>query len=335
MKPAPIFLLRGSDAVLLSEACTQTVAKLVAGGDRSLMVDEFSGSDYPLAAVVDAANTPPFLTERRVVVMRHGARFSKADDLASLLDYLRAPSPTTSMVVVWEKAPEQTQQPTVPKKLVEAVQGAGGEVVLAEAPTGKARGAWLEDRFAEAAVKLDAPARALVVNRVGEDLRELSAIFDRLAAAYGEGARLGSEEVEPFLGEAGAVPPWELTDAIDRGDAARAIERLHRMLRAGERHALQMMATLQTHYTRMLRLDGAPVRSEREAAELLGIRGSTFPARKALEQARRLGHGGVARAVTLLAQADVDLRGAQAWPPELVLEVLVARLARLSAASRR
>jgi hypothetical protein len=31
-----------------------------------------------------------------------------------------------------------------------------------------------------------------------------------------------------------------------------------------------------------------------------------------------------------LADADLDLRGRRAWPDELVLEVLVARLARLS-----
>jgi DNA polymerase III subunit delta len=34
--------------------------------------------------------------------------------------------------------------------------------------------------------------------------------------------------------------------------------------------------------------------------------------------------------VRLLSEADVDLKGAKAWPDELVLEVLVARLARLS-----
>jgi DNA polymerase-3 subunit delta len=56
---------------------------------------------------------------------------------------------------------------------------------------------------------------------------------------------------------------------------------------------------------------------------------STFPARKAMQQGRRLGTAGVSRAVGLLAQADLDLRGARAWPDELVLEVLVARLSRL------
>jgi hypothetical protein len=34
--------------------------------------------------------------------------------------------------------------------------------------------------------------------------------------------------------------------------------------------------------------------------------------------------------VELLAEADVDLRGARAWPGELTMEVLVARLTTLA-----
>jgi hypothetical protein len=63
--------------------------------------------------------------------------------------------------------------------------------------------------------------------------------------------------------------------------------------------------------------------------------GSTFPARKALLQARRLGHAGVARAILLLADADLALKGTIEWSPELILEVLVARLAAMSRAGSR
>jgi DNA polymerase-3 subunit delta len=80
----------------------------------------------------------------------------------------------------------------------------------------------------------------------------------------------------------------------------------------------------------MLRLDGAEVAGEKQAAELLGMKGSTFPAKKALGQARRLGHERIVRAIDLLAEADLDLRGGKAWPDQLVLEVLVARLATMS-----
>jgi DNA polymerase-3 subunit delta len=56
---------------------------------------------------------------------------------------------------------------------------------------------------------------------------------------------------------------------------------------------------------------------------------SPYPARKVLAQGRRLGAERVARAVSLIADADLDLRGMVDWPGDLVIEVLVARLAQL------
>ena len=133
------------------------------------------------------------------------------------------------------------------------------------------------------------------------------------------------------MGEAGSVPPWELTDAIDRGDAATALDKLQRMLGAGGRHPLQLMVTLHAHFERMLRLHGSDATNEAQAAAVLGLKGSTFPARKALTRVKALGPGRLSRALLLLADADLALRGQQGWPPEQVLEVLVARLARLAA----
>ena len=163
----------------------------------------------------------------------------------------------------------------------------------------------------------------------GEDRTRVLALLDVLVGAHGPGAELGLAEVEPFLGESGSVPPWELTDAIDDGDIAKAIGTLHRQLGAGDRHPLQVLASLHGHYERMLRLDGAGARDEKAAADLLGMKGSTFPAKKLLAQTRRIGSERIGRAIGHLADADLALRGASAWPPELVMEVLVARLAAL------
>jgi DNA polymerase-3 subunit delta len=208
---------------------------------------------------------------------------------------------------------------------------AGAETVDPEPPSRRREG-WVGEQFAAHELSVDGPARARVAEQLGEGTGAIVELVERLVGVYGPGARLGLEEVEAFLGEAGGVPPWELTDAIDRGDTALALDRLHRTLRGGGRHPLEVIASLRRHYTRMLRLDGAGARGEKEAAAVLGIRGSTFPAGKALTQVQRLGHRGVRRAVILLATADLDLHGAQAWPDELVMEVLVARLSKLAAA---
>jgi DNA polymerase-3 subunit delta len=95
------------------------------------------------------------------------------------------------------------------------------------------------------------------------------------------------------------------------------------------------MATLTNHYLRMVRLDDPTIRGDKAAAEVLGIKGSTFPAKKALDGARRLGPERLGEFGRLLAEADLDLHGAKAWPPELVIELLVARLAGRSRAATR
>jgi DNA polymerase III delta subunit len=100
------------------------------------------------------------------------------------------------------------------------------------------------------------------------------------------------------------------------------------MLDAGGRHPLAVMASLNAHFGRLLRLDGSGVNDEAGSADVLGIKG--FPAKKALQASRRLGPEKTARSIRLLASADLDLRGRSAWPPELVVEVLVARLASLA-----
>ncbi|MEZ5342816.1 MAG: hypothetical protein R2706_15660 [Acidimicrobiales bacterium] len=96
-------------------------------------------------------------------------------------------------------------------------------------------------------------------------------------------------DVQPFVGQASDVPPWELTDAIDNGNIAEALAKLARMMAGGERHALQVLATLHGHYQRALALDGAGARDEKTVAAILGIKGSTFPAKKAMTLSRNLG----------------------------------------------
>jgi len=325
----PAYLVKGDDPSLMAQAAHALVEQLVAGGDPTLMVEEFGGpglDQLDVGAVIDACTTPPFLVERRVVVVREAGQINAAD-AKRLSAYLADPLPTTSLVLVGGGG-------TVPAGLSRAV-GSTGEVVDTAVGRGtRARSQWLADHLRGAPVRLDAAAVARLSGHLGGDVGRLAGLTETLAAAYGAGAVVTEADLEPFLGEAGSLAPWDLTDAIDAGRTAVAVSVLHRMLRAGDSHPLVVMAQLHRHYRQILRLDGAGATSADQAAGLLGMK-SAFPAGKALDQARRLGPARTARAVRLLAQADLDLRGATQLPGETVLEVLVARLSTLVPPSRR
>ena len=314
-----LHVLTGDDESLVLGAVTELVHRLVGDGDRSLIVDDFSSDDYELRALIDAAQTMPFLTDKRVVVARGIGRFT-ADDVAPLVAYLGDPLPSTELVLVGGGG-------RIPKSLLDAAKKCGVTPTNTSPPSSKRdRMLWIEEQVAGAGMNLDASALALIGGWMGEEAGRLASVLETLESTYGVARRLNSADIEPFLGDAGTVPPWDLTDAIDRGDTSLALALLTRMMQS--RHPLQLMATLHNHYVRLLKLDGAEANSEQAVADVLGIKAG-FPARKAMDQYRKLGGGGVGRAIDLLAQADLDLRGRRELAEDLVMEVLVARLSRL------
>lgn len=329
-------VIKGDDPTLVAQALQAAVKELVGAGDRSLMVEEVGeaqyapeGGDPELTSLVNAAHTPPFLTERRVVVGRNLAMFTRGEQVGGLVGWIESPLPTTDLILVWEKGTNTQRLNPLPKALKEALKAAGAREIDA-APKGKGLKMLLNEKLADAPVRLDPGAKQAITERLGDDAGRANAILESLVSAYGEGARLSRADVAPYLGQASDVPPWELTDAIDEGDIAVALEKLHRMLQGGDRHALAVMATLHSHYQRALALDGSGMNDEKSAAAHLGMKGSTFPAKKALTLSRRMGSDRTQRAMRLVAQADLDLRGVSAVPGDTVMEVLVARLARLS-----
>ena len=218
-----------------------------------------------------------------------------------------------------------------------AVQVAGGITVSTSAGRGKEVGVWLRNQLGHSSLEFDRAAVTAIEELIGDDSGRVIGIIRTLEGALGQGATATADDIATYGGtEKGGTVPWALDDAIDGGDVAQALELLTRLIpydgTPTERNsaAFRLMATLHRRYANMLRLDGAGVGSDKAAAELLGMKGSTFPAKKALQQSRRLGTDKLARAIELLATADMQLRGTVEWPAELVMEVLVARLASLS-----
>ena len=100
MSKASVQIFSGPEPALLSDAVRDRVNELVGEQDRSLVLEELTGDDYTMEQVVDAVQTPPLFTDRRIVVVREFNRF-KVDDLKPLINLLNDPPPTTDLVVEW------------------------------------------------------------------------------------------------------------------------------------------------------------------------------------------------------------------------------------------
>ena len=258
-----VWLVDGDDPVLVADQVRALVRELLDGEDPGFAVEDLEGEEIDLAAVADACRTPPMFGTRRVVIVRNvGSR--STEDLAPILAYLEDPSPTTALVLVaggGRPAP----------KLVAAVK-AHGHVVATAVASRDAR-AWVRDRVRASPIHLDAGGGGAGESATwGRTSRRLSALLEVLVAAYGAGGRLGADDVEPYLGEAGSVGSVGPDRRHrQRQDVEVALPMLHRLLAAGDRHPLVLLAILHRHVQSMLRVDHPDIRTEAQAAAAMGI----------------------------------------------------------------
>jgi DNA polymerase III subunit delta len=316
------YLISGDESLISLELSTLT-ARLVGEEDRSMMVDDFdcSESTFTMAAVADAVTTMSLFLERKVVVIRH-LQDLPAENVESFVAAIDGCIPEVDLVI--------TSTGKVLKVINDALKRVKAETIGAVVISNQGdRIKWVESKLVEAGFTYSADAARLIASWFGGDQARVSGLLATLTSTYGEGAKLSRTDIEAFLGEAGSIAPWDLTDAIDKGDASTALLMLHRMM--ADSHPLQILALLANRYAQMMKIDGRGVRTAADAAAILG--GKEFTAKKVLEQYQRLGSADVSRAISLIAAADVDLRGGKDWQPELVMEVLVARLAKLGGAS--
>jgi DNA polymerase III subunit delta len=323
---------------MVYDAVHNVVASALGDLDPSFALQDFTAKDVTaspgestMPRVLEALNTPPFLVERRVVVVRD-AQLLVADEVALLTQWMGSPAPGTVLIlaVVGSKA----------NRLVKAAS----EVVEVNVGTRVAdRVAFVKSKMDEYGVVIDNTAAQRVTEQVGDDVARIDALARTLQSIYGS-APLDFARIEPYLGDAGDVPAWDLTDAIDAGDATKAIVVARRMLESRQRAGLQIVSIVQRHYLNMARLEGSEARSKEDAATLLGI--NAYPAGKALQMAERLGAARLTTAVHWITDADLALKGAVSYGGKdldsdldvtelTVIEVLVARLARLSFGARR
>lgn len=286
-------------------------------------LEQFVCGKDEIGAIVSAGSTPAFLAPKRIVVATQVGALSSSQT-GPLVDLIGDPVESTYLVLV-------SGGGRLAPALERAVKTPGVTQIDASSPTGaKGRQAWLDGRLARRSIKMDADAKQLLLDHVGDDVERVDGILSAIVASQSNKAKIDLATLVPVLGNAGDVPPWDLTDAIDSGDTRRSLNMLTRMTCAGGRSPGAILGIIHRHFRDMFLLDGANANTDARACEILGI-SSTFRASKLRRRSDKLGTEKLARAMVLLHEADLDVKGRRDWPENLTLEVLVARLSRLGA----
>jgi DNA polymerase-3 subunit delta len=323
----PVYLLTGSDRPKIETALRRLRRHFDDEAVELLSALETSGSE-----AVALCNTGSLFGDARLVVVveldgrRSGeGRLSggwKAADTAAVVDYLAAPAEGAVLALVASAAKKDSA-------LAKACAKAGQ--VLSYDVQKRDLAKWVAEQFKLAGARAEPDACAALVQLVGEDLHALSSEIDKLAT-WAAGEPLGEREVEQLVAATAETPPFTLTDAWAKGDAAGALQASEQIFeregRAPRDVAPRLAGALATQLTRLRQMKRAAADGKRPREVAGALRMHPFYAEKVFAQAEGFSEDDLRDATVRLAALDLALKGDSRLAADLELQRALVELSR-------
>jgi DNA polymerase III subunit delta len=309
---APLRLVLGDEELLVSRAVA-AVGAAARAADAEADVRELATAEVTAGDLYDLLS-PSLFGGRRVVVLR-GAHEAKADVVDALKAYVADPTDEVSLVVVHPGGARG-------KALVDLVRKAGAVVVeCAKVTRAEERQAFVRAEVARVGGAITAGAVAVLLDAVGNDLRELSTACSQLVADTG--GRIDADAVTRYHRGRAEVTGFAVADRAVVGDVPGALEALRWALALGVAHVLVADA-LADGVRSIARVSSAGRGNPYAMASSLGM--PPWKVKRAQSQARGWTPAGLSRAMRTVADLNADVKGVAA-DPAYALEAAIRALA--------
>ena len=309
-----VVLITGPETLLADRAVVDLLARARAEAPDA-EVNEIEAVRLDGARLVEITGASLF-SSRRVAVLGDVAGLDP-ELQGDLVAIAQTPSPDLALVVQHGGGPKA-------KGLLDKLRAAGAEVV--DCPTPKA---WELPQFVHAEVKrsgttIDSGAAALLVDSVGNDLRALAGAVGQLVSD-GEGGPITSEQVRRYFGGRSEVTSFVVADAALAGKTGLAMEQLRWAMATGVAPVLitSALAAGIRGLGKLVTASGGL--KEADLAREVGV--PPWKLKSMRGQARGWDQRGLAAALTAVAVADAEVKGA-ADDASFALEQAVLKVSR-------
>lgn len=246
---APCYVLEGPEEYIKRSALDALRKKLLPPGLEDM--NETPLVDPDDTTIIAAAETLPFMAEKRLVIVRESGMLSgkskgydEARSAASLCEYLQHPNDTCCLVFyVRDKADGR-------KKLFSFLKKSA-EVVTFNPLDDREMTRWIAQQLKKLGKKIAAPTCQKLTFTAGSELYQLSGEIQKLAAFAGEREEILPEDIDAVCVKTTAYRVYDLTASLMRGDAKGAFTLAQALQKDGE-EPLFLLALLQAECRRML-----------------------------------------------------------------------------------
>lgn len=209
-----VIFIGGEEEFLKEDALRKLKKDLIKTEFEEFNYSMFFGKDANISTILDAANTLPFMADKRMVVVKNADQM-KSRDRETLFKFCTSLKETTCMVLTGGKAFLKDKSFT----------SIGNAKVIDCRPFYKRElDSWIVTRLKMAGKSMSPAAIERLKEISPKDLGSLSLEIEKLACYAGKRDEISIEDVERVAGESGIDNIFDLTDAIGRKDARDALK---------------------------------------------------------------------------------------------------------------
>jgi len=304
------------EPLIADQVIQKIVDALVEPSLRDLAYNAYYADDTDPGEVVSVANTLPFLSERRVIVVRGVESYESETAMARLLPYLADPCESTVLVLVANQVDQR-------RKLFKTCEKGGFVVPCPQLSEPDVR-QWITNAAKGMGKDIEPDAVVEVIARSGFHLSDVANAVRIVTEFVGpEVERIKQEHVVTACADVAEDQIWSLTDAIADSDVKKALVVLRELMAMGKSE-FEVLGSinwlLKTAYDVAVTPPNHP-------------RMKGYAQRKCVPLAKKFGAAKIGDAFALITETDFMLRST-GTEKLLMIELLVVKLAAPRAAWR-
>ncbi|MEN8262576.1 MAG: DNA polymerase III subunit delta [Nitrospirota bacterium] len=296
--PGTLYYLWSEESCFLEEALSKVIEIVVDPGTKDFNYDQFDSSSEP-QGIIDASSTLPFMTQRRLVVIKDFHLF-KTPVIKKIMPGLNDLPESTCMVVLSQKAPRAS--------LKADWKTFSLNIKEYDVPV------WLKQKAAEKGIKLTDDAVDNLIDFVGYEIGLLLMEIEKLSLAGNK--TVTGKDIVSTTSMMRNYTPFDLLDSLISGRKSRAFSILKTILGKNVMEATVILGTLNWHFkqfhTLWLNRGKRPMKMRTKTYNILRKHLSSF------------NENDFFRIFESLHEADLRIK--TSGRPGLVLEVLLIKL---------
>lgn len=311
-----IYVIAGKEESLVNAHCRELLDKLLEPSQRTTGLFDAEASSAEASEVLDELRTSPFLTDKRVVLVKDADKFISANR-TPLEKYFDNPCPTGRLIFTvrsWDARTILAKKLTKAGKLIKVTQPKRGELPRRLI------------KYASEAhdKKIGRDAALLLIELTGDELPRLYSEIDKLALFADAEKAITTKHIESLIGHNRLFNAFTVIDAVIAGNIAVALERLRGMFAQDKSAGFTVVGAFAYHFRKMFNAKAMLEKGTR-TAEVARKCNIWSQQNKFFAQLRRISLKQIGGHIKQLAETDYAIKSGKT-KPHIAMEQFVLKL---------